>query len=44
LNRSVFSPEFVDHVDAMISDVPEADPASLLREWHDVAQAKTPAV
>jgi hypothetical protein len=44
LNRSVFSPEFVDHVDAMISDVPESDAASLLREWHDVTQAKTPAV
>jgi hypothetical protein len=44
LNRSVFSPEFVDHVDAMIADVPEADAASLLREWHDAAQAKTPAV
>ena len=44
MNRSVFSPEFVDHVDAMIADVPEADPASLLREWHDIAQAKTPGV
>ncbi len=44
LNRSVFSPEFVDHIDAMITDVPEADPESLLREWHDIAQARTPAV
>jgi hypothetical protein len=44
LNRSMYSPEFGDHVDAMIADVPEADPASLLREWHDIAQAKTPAV
>ncbi len=44
LNRSVFSPEFVDHFDAMIADVPEADPESFLREWHDIAQARTPVV
>ena len=36
--------EFVDHIDAMITDVPEADPESLLREWHDIAQARMPAV
>ena len=44
LNRSMYSPEFADHIDAMIADVPEADAASLLREWHDLAQAKTLAV
>jgi hypothetical protein len=44
LNRSMYSPEFADHIDAMIADVPEADTASLLREWHDLAQAKTLAV
>jgi hypothetical protein len=42
LNRSVFSPEFVDHIDAMIARVPEADPESFFREWHDIAQARTP--
>jgi hypothetical protein len=40
----MYSPEFADHIDAMIADVPEADAASLLREWHDLAQAKTLAV
>jgi hypothetical protein len=44
MNGSVFSPEFVDHIDTMIADVPEADPASLLREWRDIAQTSTPAV
>jgi hypothetical protein len=44
LNRSVFSPEFVGHVDAMIADVPEADPGLFLREWRDLAQARMPAV
>lgn len=44
LNRSMYSPDFVDHVDAMIADVPEADPGSFLREWHGIAQAETPAV
>ncbi|KPK57582.1 MAG: hypothetical protein AMS21_11300 [Gemmatimonas sp. SG8_38_2] len=44
MNRSVFSPEFVDHVDAMVADVPEADPASMLRRWRDIASARTPAV
>ena len=43
INRPVFSPEFVNHVDAMIAEVPEADPTFLLREWQDIAQAKTPA-
>jgi hypothetical protein len=44
LNRSVFSPDFVDHVDAMIGDTPESDPESLLRQWHDITEPKTPAV
>lgn len=42
-NRSVFSPDFVAHVDAMIDNVPEADPTSFLREWHEVAQARARA-
>ena len=44
MNRSVFSSEFVEHVDRMIVDVPEADPGSLLHDWHVIAQAETPAV
>ena len=44
MNRSVFSPEFVDHLDAMIADVPEADPGSFLSEWREIAQAKPSAV
>jgi hypothetical protein len=44
LNRPVFSPEFVDHIDALIADVPEADPESFLREWHEIVQARKPAV
>jgi len=44
MNRSVFSPDFVAHVDAMIADVPEADPTSFLREWHDIARGKKPTV
>ena len=44
MNRSVFSPEFVDHIDTMIADVPEADPEKFLREWQDIAQAESPAV
>ena len=44
MNRSMYSPEFADHVDAMIADVPEADPESLLRTWREIAQSKSPAV
>ena len=44
MNRPVFSPEFVDHVDAMIAAVPLADPGSMLREWRDITQARPPAV
>jgi len=44
MNRSVFSPKFVDHIDTMIAEVPEADPGSLLSEWHEIAQAKPPPV
>lgn len=43
MNRIVFTPEFASHVDGMVADVPEADPASLLRGWQDAAQADTPA-
>jgi hypothetical protein len=44
MNRPVFSPEFVDHVDAMVAAVPLADPGSMLREWHAITQAKPHAV
>ena len=44
MNRSVFSPDFVDHIDTMIADVPEADPGKLLREWQDIAQSQSPTV
>ncbi len=43
LNRSVYSHEFVTHVDEMIANVPEADPGSLLREWHEITRADTSA-
>lgn len=42
-SRSVFSPSFVDHIDAMIADVPEVDPGVLLREWQEIAREKEPA-
>lgn len=42
-SRSVFSPSFVHHVDAMIADVPEADPAVLLREWQQMTRENVPA-
>ena len=42
ISRSVFSPEFVDHIDSMIADTPEADPGKLLREWQKIAQADPP--
>ena len=44
MNRSVFLPEFADHIDAMIADVPEADPGKLLHEWRTIAQADPPTV
>jgi hypothetical protein len=44
MNRPVFSPEFVAHVDAMVAAVPLADPGSMLREWHAITQAKPDAV
>jgi hypothetical protein len=37
-NRSVFSPAFVAHVDAMIENVPEADPGSFLHQWREIAR------
>jgi hypothetical protein len=43
MNRAVFSPDFVAHVDAMIARVPEADPALFLREWNDLAHARSHA-
>jgi hypothetical protein len=39
-SRSVFSPSFVGHVDAMIADVPEADPGVFLREWQEITREK----
>lgn len=43
MNRVVFSPDFVAHLDAMIAAVPEADAGTFLREWHDRAEARTPS-
>jgi hypothetical protein len=39
-SRSVFSPSFVGHIDAMIADVPESDPGAFLREWQELAREK----
>jgi len=43
-SRSVFSPSFVAHVDAMIAAVPEADPGAFLREWQEMARGHEPTV
>lgn len=40
-SRSVFSPSFVEHIDALIAKVPEADPAMLLREWQTICQERS---
>lgn len=37
-NRSVFSPAFAAHMDAMIAEVPEAAADSLLRDWQARAE------
>jgi hypothetical protein len=42
-SRSVFSPSFVDHIDAMIADVPEMDPGVFLREWKEICQQRASA-
>jgi hypothetical protein len=42
-SRSVFSPAFVAHVDAMVADVPESDPGALLREWQEITRDNVPA-
>ena len=39
-SRSVFSPAFVEHVDAIIAGTPEADPGVLLQEWQRLAEAR----
>lgn len=41
-SRSVFSPAFVEHVDAMIEDVPEEDPGAFLRQWQELARTEAP--
>lgn len=38
-----FENQYYQNVDAMVAAVPEADPASLLREWHNATQTGTPA-
>ena len=40
-NREVFSPTFALHVDQMISDVPEASPDLLRRQWQSIARARS---
>ena len=42
-SRSVFSPSFVAHIDAMIADVPEADPGLFLRQWLQATRERGPA-
>ena len=37
-NRSVFSPAFVEHIDKLIAEVPQADSARLLHEWQTICQ------
>jgi hypothetical protein len=41
-SRSVFTPDFVAHVDAMIAEVPEIDPGAFLREWQAIALDTAP--
>jgi hypothetical protein len=38
--RDVFSPVFVEHIDAMISDVPEGSADMLISEWQSIARDK----
>lgn len=39
----VFSPEFVEHVEAMIANVPEADANALIDEWRRIAEERAAA-
>jgi len=39
-SRSVFSPPFAAHIDAMIESEPEADPTKLYAEWQRIARSK----
>ena len=39
MNRSVFSPAFVDHIDALVASTPEVDAGALLRDWEELAGA-----
>ena len=38
MNRSVFSPRFVERVDALIASQPELDPGSLYKDWQDLTR------
>jgi hypothetical protein len=42
-SRSVFSPSFVEHIDAMIAKTREADPGAFLRSWQEMAREDVPA-
>jgi hypothetical protein len=42
-SRGVFSPPFVDHVDAMIERTPELDPGAFLAEWQELARSREAA-
>ena len=42
-SRSVFSPSFVEHIDQMVANIPEADPGVFLREWKEVTRPSVPA-
>lgn len=41
-SQSVFSPAFASHIEAMIAEVPEADPDVLIREWQQLASEQSP--
>ena len=37
-SRSVFSPAFAEHIDAMVAATPESDTATFLRDWQRLAE------
>ena len=39
-SRDVFSPSFVEHIDVMIANTPEADVDAMISEWQRIAQQK----
>jgi hypothetical protein len=39
-NRSVFSPAFVSHIDAMIAETPESGTEALFQDWQKRAAGR----